>query len=129
MSMTIEWAEETDDGDQIVHQLPAHYVVCDTCWGNGSIVNPAVDGHGLMSEDFEEDPDFRDDYFRGVYDVRCPTCKGLRVLLEIDDPPEDAGSDHVLNRYRKHLEQTARWDAEDRQTLYWESGGTMGSRY
>jgi hypothetical protein len=32
-------------------------------------------------EEFDEDPDFEEAYFRGVYDVKCHTCDGLRVVL------------------------------------------------
>lgn len=65
--------------------LPAKYEVCDLCHGEGKHVNPAVDGNGLTQEDFDEDPDFREAYFSGVYDVRCEECQGTRVMLEVDE--------------------------------------------
>lgn len=70
----------TDGGDEIEHSLPARFKVCSRCEGAGSHVNPAIDGNGLTREDFDEDPDFAESYFRGDYDVRCSECKGARVV-------------------------------------------------
>jgi hypothetical protein len=44
--------------------------------GEGTCVNPNIDANGLTAEDFAEDPDFAEDYFGGVYDVRCAACGG-----------------------------------------------------
>lgn len=55
------------------------YIVCPHCEGEGVITNPEVDGNGITAEQFEEDPDFADNYFSGVYNVTCPACSGLRV--------------------------------------------------
>jgi hypothetical protein len=65
-------------------QIPAKFEVCDVCRGTGSHVNPSIDSHGLSSEDFDEDPDFRADYLSGVYDVTCRSCAGTRVTLVVD---------------------------------------------
>jgi hypothetical protein len=43
-------------------------------------VNPSIDSHGLSREDFDQDPDFEEDYFSGVYDVPCYVCSGARVV-------------------------------------------------
>lgn len=64
--------------------LPAKFAVCNTCEGEGKHVNPDIDRNGLTAEDFEEDPDFRDDYFSGVYDVICSECKGEKVVPVVD---------------------------------------------
>lgn len=55
------------------------FIVCPRCRGEGTIVNPEIDGNGLTSSDFDEDPDFRENYFSGVYDISCPCCNGQRV--------------------------------------------------
>lgn len=65
--------------------LPAKRVVCPRCDGSGKHVNEAIDGHGLTSEDFAEDPDFAESYFSGVYDVTCETCNGNNVIDEVDE--------------------------------------------
>ena len=67
----------TIDGEQ----FPAKFEVCDLCEGKGRHVNPAIDEHGLSREDFDQDPDFEQNYHKGLYDVVCSWCKGRRVLL------------------------------------------------
>jgi RecJ-like exonuclease len=57
-------------------ERPFNWVICDRCRGHGKHVNPNIDGHGLSREDFDEDPDFAEDYFSGVYDVACHECRG-----------------------------------------------------
>jgi hypothetical protein len=54
--------------------------VCSVCRGNGQHVNPSIDAHGITWEEFDEDPDFKEEYFSGLYNVTCYECKGLRVL-------------------------------------------------
>lgn len=65
-------------------ELPTTMEVCHTCEGKGTTVNPAIDGHGISSEEFAEDPDFAEAYFRGDYDVQCRTCGGRNVVPEVD---------------------------------------------
>ena len=65
--------------------LPSKRIVCPQCDGTGKHVNPSIDGHGLTSEDFAEDPDFAESYFSGAYDVRCELCNGNNVIDEIDE--------------------------------------------
>lgn len=80
------------------------YRVCPRCSGEGRIVNPDVDGHGLTREDFEEaGPEFEQDYFGGVYDIACPECQGLRVVTGA--------------REREYAEEE-----QDRRTMLLESG-------
>jgi hypothetical protein len=76
-----EWWEE--DGRSLPESFnvkPAPFVVCPTCQGYGKHVNPAIDSHGLTSEDFDNDPDFADAYWSGGYDVVCGGCDGDRVV-------------------------------------------------
>jgi hypothetical protein len=56
------------------------WIMCPVCEGNGKHVNPAIDCQGLTSEDFDQDPDFMDDYMSGLYDVVCAGCHGQRVV-------------------------------------------------
>ena len=64
--------------------LPTKKIVCLTCGGEGYCANPAIDGNGLSSDCFAENPDFAEDYFDGAYDTRCGTCDGYRVVDAID---------------------------------------------
>jgi len=72
------------DFDEVEVTLPGKYEVCPRCEGQGSIVNPSVDGNGISPEQFAEDPDFEEAYFAGVYDIKCPECHGQRVVAVPD---------------------------------------------
>lgn len=61
-------------------EVPIEFVLCPTCNGRGSHVNPSVDCHGISAEEFAEDPSFAEDYFSGVHDVTCYECGGDRVV-------------------------------------------------
>ena len=70
------------------------WMVCPVCEGEGKTVNPAIDCQGLTREDFAEDPDFEESYFRGDYDITCRACHGQRVVTrerihELDQNAED----------------------------------------
>lgn len=60
-------------------RVDTKFEVCDQCRGSGKIVDPNIDCCGLTQEDFDEDPDFYDDYMSGRYDQTCPRCNGKRV--------------------------------------------------
>jgi DnaJ-class molecular chaperone len=84
-TMTATFTAEDADGNEIEHTVYLRYEVCDTCDGKGRYVNPAIDSHGLSREDFDEDPDFAEDYFSGVHDVECRMCHGQRVEPVVDE--------------------------------------------
>jgi|9_EtaG_2_1085328.scaffolds.fasta_scaffold00002_53 hypothetical protein len=74
--------------------LPVKRVPCETCGGKGTHVNPSVDAGGISSREFDEDPGFRDNYFSGVFDVRCYSCNGgghdiavVESAIHPDDKP------------------------------------------
>jgi hypothetical protein len=56
------------------------WILCPVCEGEGKTVNPNIDDNGLTREDFDEDPDFAQDYINGVYDITCNACGGMRVV-------------------------------------------------
>ncbi len=84
-TLTFTVTQEDDEGEfeQDV-TVPAKYEVCATCEGRGKHVNPAIDSHGISGDEFAEDPDFRDDYFSGAYDVDCYECRGRSTVLVAD---------------------------------------------
>lgn len=100
---------EDDDGDEESVTVRLKYEVCPTCEGSGKHVNPSIDSDGISGEDFDEDPDFREQYFSGAYDVTCYGCKGKRVILEIDRDNVDAA---ILERIDAKLEDDAQYEAE-----------------
>ena len=85
--------------------VPAKIEVCGRCQGKGTHVNPSIDGNGLTREDFDADPDFEEQYFRGVFDVRCYECKGEKVVKVPD-------WDAMTEDQRKRAEDWYRWMAE-----------------
>jgi hypothetical protein len=91
---------EVENGEGELVEIPAVYEVCGTCDGKGSHVNPSIDSHGLSREDFDEDPDFAEDYFTGRYDVPCAECHGSRVSPTVSDratPQEKALADELID--------------------------------
>lgn len=88
------------EGDPEQLHLVAMYVVCHRCHGNGSHVNPAVDGNGLSPDDPDLDEDFWDMYRSGGYDVPCEECNGLRVV-PVPDP--DMNSAEAMQNYEEFL--------------------------
>lgn len=77
------------DYDEQEHWVPIHFIVCPGCDGHGKYVNPSIDAHGLTREDFDEDPDFEEGYWRGDYDVRCSLCEGERVIPSPDNVEDE----------------------------------------
>lgn len=80
-----EFDETDEDGQTFSAWIPVKYEICGTCDGKGKHVNPSIDGQGLSAEDFDRDPDFAEDYFSGMYDVRCNECDGRRVAIVVDE--------------------------------------------
>lgn len=102
------------EDDEAEFTVPAKYDVCSTCEGRGSHVNPSIDSHGLSREDFDEDPDFEEDYRSGAYDVSCVECRGNRVVPVVDEARatkeelekvEKAIEDHYANQRESWYER------------------------
>jgi len=76
--------------------LPTHWEICSSCEGEGT--SSAYLG-SFTQEDFDEDPDFAEDYMSGQYDRACPECNG-------------SGKVKVVDYDRLTAEQRAEYDAE-----------------
>jgi len=100
-------------------QLPSKRIVCPRCKGEGTHVNPNVDGHGISSEDFDADPDFRENYFNGVYDVSCEECKGNKVVDEIDDEYLEKYKPKLYKAWLAACEQQRRDELESYYERKW----------
>lgn len=98
--------EQDYDFEQVI-TLPVKYEVCSRCNGAGTIVNPNIDGNGICSEKFDEDPDFREAYFSGVYDIPCPCCDGERVEAVVDEERADPA---LLKLYKD--DKQAKYEAD-----------------
>ena len=100
-------AADHDDDEPTPPRDKSPWVICDLCHGEGTHVNPAIDGHGLSREDFDDDPDFAESYMRGDYDVPCAQCGGSGKVRE-----SELAAIHERQRER----------AEDRRTRAAEDG-------
>lgn len=98
----------TKKGNEFEVMLPARYEVCCRCEGKGVHDHPAF-SNGISSSEMDEDPDFRENYFSGRYDVRCEECNGERVILEVD---VDALTEKMRERYYRALDEVAASERE-----------------
>ncbi len=85
-------------------ELPVKMAVCPRCDGKGTHVNEAIDGHGISPDEFRDDPDFEEAYFRGDYDVRCRMCEGRNVIPVPDWKMMEP--EHV-KAYKKQIDEEA----------------------
>lgn len=124
-SITIPWVRFLPAGTEETVQFPAKMIVCYTCDGSGTTVNPSIDGNGITASEMEElGDDFRDDYMRGVYDVQCRTCKGKNVVAVLDRErcKQSKTLRPLLKAYDKEQADDAREDDSERWLRMAESG-------
>lgn len=117
----------TELGDMIdveeEHELPAEWVICNRCRGNGTHVNPSIDSHGITQEEFDEDPDFEEAYFDGSYDIACEErCRDGKVLVIARERLTPAQK-QLVDRYDEVQADNASDAAADRHTRFMENGG------
>lgn len=89
---------EEDTSEDVTVQMD--FEVCDLCRGRGHHVNPSIDAHGISGEEFDADPDFREQYLSGVFDVPCYACHGKRVV----PTPSSTNPPEVLAAIRSRIE-------------------------
>src|SRR6185295_13025047 len=106
---------ESLDEELLEMILPLHFEVCDVCEGKGTHVSPLIDCDGLTAEDFAEDPDFREEYLEGKYDVTCNTCVGERVLPQVNEDKLNPEQKAFWDKYQKHCEARAESEAISRK--------------
>jgi DnaJ-class molecular chaperone len=91
---------------------PTHYIVCPDCQGRGTMTLQRL---AVTQEQFDEDPDFMEDYLGGVYDEPCPDCHGRTTVLVIDEErltPEQ--KEYVEGYWQDEYEYRALCEAERR---------------
>lgn len=116
-SNVIRFHCENDQGEDVEIEIPAKYEVCDRCEGEGSHLTPSIGEHAYSEEEFREafDEEEREQYFTrgGMYDVVCIDCKGLRVVLVVDeDACKRDGKLTELTQYNEHKDQEASYVRE-----------------
>lgn len=103
--------------------VPFRYEVCDLCNGRGTHVNSSIDSNGLTSEDFDQDDDFREDYFSGAYDVPCCQCHGNKVTPKYDEARAKPDVKEKMRAYNEYRQEFAQEIVSDAYTRRMESGG------
>lgn len=127
-NVKIEWTRFLPDGEEQIVNFPARNIVCYTCQGTGSTVNPDIDGNGITASEMDElGDDFREDYLSGVYDVTCRTCKGLRVIAEIDRAA--CNRSDILRPMLKLKDKQEADEARDDASEHWLRMAESGERW
>jgi|10_taG_2_1085330.scaffolds.fasta_scaffold42955_2 hypothetical protein len=123
-TIAISWTKynDNDEEEEVTLNLPAKFEVCDLCGGKGTTVNPSIDAGGLSSEDFDEDPGFREDYLGGAYDISCPQCGGKRVVPTVNFDGLNIEQKKEFDEYQREQEEAARDAEADRKTYMAEMG-------
>tara|TARA_B100000949_G_scaffold137679_1_gene121085 strand:+ start:1061 stop:1519 length:459 start_codon:yes stop_codon:yes gene_type:complete len=104
-----------EEVEEILENKPWYHIkwiVCSICDGRGEYVNPSIDSNGLSREDFDEDPEFRQDYFSGVYNMTCELCQGRAVQPEFDED-YTIGAKELMKARDNFLNMLHEWDAEE----------------
>ena len=116
MKKQIEITTYNSSDDEIHTVVPSMVEVCGRCGGEGSHTNPSIDGNGItgseMNELCHDDPEFRVNYFSGMYDVSCEECDGLRVVRVIDWERFEEKMPELAQQYLRDLEEEAAWHRE-----------------
>lgn len=78
---TIQW----DRGEDETVEVPARWVVCGECQGEGRTLSPAF--RGQLDSDMMDDDEFMEEYRkggRGIYSCACEACGGRTTVLVAD---------------------------------------------
>lgn len=102
---TVEGIEERE------LELPAKWEICSRCDGNGTHVNPNVDGHGITSEEWANEwaEEEKEAYLEGRYDVRCNDCSGSGKRLILDEDAAKQKDPAILQLYFQQLREEAEY--------------------
>ena len=88
----------------LVAKVPFQWKRCDTCRGDGTVTNPAIDAGGISEQEMQrKGPRFREQYFSGAYDQECPDCKGRRVVPDLK--PSNEAQEEVVRALHETLQE------------------------
>jgi DnaJ-class molecular chaperone len=97
----------------LVSKVPFQWKRCDTCRGDGTVTNPAIDAGGISEQEMHrKGPRFREQYFSGAYDQECPECKGRRVVPDLK--PSNEAQEEVVRALHETLQEATDTDAARR---------------
>ena len=114
--MTITYIDENTEEQTVT--LPSRWEICSRCRGNGTIVNPAVDGSGISPDEFREDPDFEEAYRRGDYDIPCVAdCDNGKVRVPDEErmTAEHRRIYKVWRQQQREVRESYRMEAAERR--------------
>lgn len=107
-------------------EVPARMEVCPDCEGHGSVLNASMRQHAYSEEEFADfDDEEREAYVTrgGMYDVVCPTCKGVRVVAVPDLTLCNAAQKAAVEKMEEDAAEQRREDRADAYTRRMENGG------
>ena len=96
--------------EEVVHELPAKWVVCHDCRGEGRTLNENLRGVFTHEEFMEcfDDEDSRMEYMKGgsgIYGVPCKTCNERTTVAEVDWKTLRARDPKLAKAYEEHLRE------------------------
>lgn len=119
---------ESEDNESIdeftEHSVPGKFEICSRCGGHGSHTNPAIDGHGIGADEWnnEWDEDDRENYMSGAYDIGCEArCTEGKIVIpdtEFLTPEQKL----LLAKWDEQQEEKYKNDMEDAALYRAESG-------
>ncbi len=105
-----DWVLRFLEPGMVEHVLHLKWEVCGTCDGKGEHVNPSIDAHGITADEFSEDPDFAEEYFRGSYNVNCYECGGRTTSLVINRERTSEvalkAADEIINDHYDYIRES-----------------------
>lgn len=110
----IDNGEGEEDSIRVI-ELPSTKALCSDCKGEGTVLNESMRYHCYTQEEVDDlEDDFQEEYFKrgGIYDVQCPTCKGLRV---VDVVHEDILTQAQKKDYEIYLDMLDDREAYERE--------------
>lgn len=114
-TITATFYSEDENGDEIeiTAHFPAKWEICDHCRGNGTHDHPAF-SNGISGEEFygEWEPEERERYMDGFYDVSCDDCGGSGKVKVIDEDAITEDQQDDLKDYYRQLRRQAAYDRE-----------------
>jgi len=105
---------DCNEGCSACDPPPTVWKICPTCKGEG-VGYLGNRGFVLTYEDFQEDPDLKQDILDGVYDQPCTHCRGTGKVKMPDVPRM---TDAQRARHQADLDHEAECWAEARNLAY-----------
>ena len=101
-----------DPPDRVEVWVPVRFILCTTCDGRGSYVNPNLDSNGITPEEMDEwGSAFQENYANGVYNVACGHCKGDKAI-RYPIYQEDVQLLKTQGNLEEEEEYDAAWESE-----------------